>query len=152
MGGSGRAKRAMPTLAAKSAANMGHPDCAGSGEERRLRGGFAGVVGYGLLEVGLELGFDEGERQKWGVVEDFDGELAIGMGVFGRDAVFGEGAGGAGQLDAVGAEPFGGRGVLGIGHGNLDHAKQCTLWQKSRSPSGMTEKAKATTDADSLRE
>ena len=26
MGGSGRAKRAMPTLAAKSAARMGHPD------------------------------------------------------------------------------------------------------------------------------
>ena len=32
MGGSGRAKRAMPTLAAKSAARMGHPDCAASGK------------------------------------------------------------------------------------------------------------------------
>jgi hypothetical protein len=83
--------------------------------------GFAGVVGYGLFEVGLEFGFDERNGVVGGVAGDFNREGAVGVGVVGGDSVFVEGAGGAVEFDAVGAEARGERGELGVGDGYLNH-------------------------------
>src|SRR5580658_2449842 len=78
--------------------------------------------GKALLDVAAHLGFDETERKKEWLVEDFDGELAVGIGVAGRDTFAAERAREAGKVDAVVAQAFCSSSELGLGEGNFNHA------------------------------
>jgi len=105
----------------------------------------AGIVGNALFQVHLELALDQRERQQVWTVDDLDDELAVGVPVLRRDAVLGERAGGPGQVDAVGAQAFGGGGELGIGHRNLDHADECN--RRQRAPLGYPEVPREVSDS-----
>jgi hypothetical protein len=65
-----------------------------------------------LLKIRLKTAFDQGDRKECWVMENFHVELAVGVRVFGSNAVFGQCAGRARELDAVGEEALAGGGKL----------------------------------------
>jgi hypothetical protein len=81
------------------------------------------VIRDRLLQIRLQLALDQGKRQQRRLVDDLDRKGAIGVRVLCRDAVLGERARVATEIDAVGPKALGSSGELAVRHGDMQHGE-----------------------------
>lgn len=86
----------------------------------------AGNSGEALVDIRAQTALNHADGKEEGLVDDLDGEPAVGVLVAGCDALFAERSGGACELYAVLAQALGGGGELRVGEGNFDHGSECT--------------------------